>query len=394
MRITMVLFLVLILLSNMSAQSKDTTNLCVGYYQTEAEAVKQLERFSKLYSNEKEWEKRASKIREHIIKGAELENIPTEYREAPFNTIISEKKIMNGYSVQNIAIDGMPGHKITGNLYMPTELKDKNPVVVSPHGHWFAPDNYGRFRPDAQKRFAAFAKMGAIVFAYDMIGFGESTSYSHKNPKAVQIQIFNSMRVLDYLLSLDYADKNNVAVTGASGGGTQTFLLSALDDRVKVSIPVVMVSAHFFGGCNCESGMPIHKAENYETNNVEIAALFAPKPMLLISDGADWTKNTPKVEYPYIKNIYSFFGAENNVENAHFADEVHDYGPSKRKAAYKFLAKHIDGMDYTKILDEDKNVDESFVTLQAIEDLKVFKGKPITFLIDWEYNLSITYEKE
>jgi pimeloyl-ACP methyl ester carboxylesterase len=393
MKKVIVLFLIIISFSNISAQSKDD-NLCVAYYQTEEEAVKQLERFSKLYSNKEEWLKRAERIKKQIIKGAELEQIPEEYRKAPFNAVITEKKVMDGYTVQNIAIDGMPGDKITGNLYMPLKLKKKNPVIASPHGHWFAPDDYGRFRPDVQKRGAAFAKMGAVVFTYDMIGFGESTTYLHSNPKATQIQLFNSMRVLDYLLSKDYADKNNVVVTGASGGGTQTFLLSALDNRVKVSVPVVMVSAHFFGGCNCESGMPIHKSENYETSNVEIAALFAPKPMLLISDGADWTKNTPKVEYPYIKHIYKFFGAEDNVENAHFADEVHNYGFSKRKAAYKFLAKHIDGMDYNKILDKEGNVDESFVTLQAIQDLKVFKDKSIMFLIDWKHNLSETYERK
>jgi hypothetical protein len=289
--------------------------------------------------------------------------------------------------VQNIAIDGLDGDKITGNLYMPIELKEKNPVILAPHGHWFHPDNYGRFRPNLQKRCAVLAKMGAVVFAYDMVGFGESSKYRHSDPKVLKIQTYNSMRVLDYLLSQKYADKNNVGVSGASGGGTQTILITAIDDRITVSVPVVMVSAHFFGGCFCESEMPIHKSATHETNNAEIAALAAPRPMLLISDGHDWTKNTPKVEYPFIKRIYGFYGAEDNVENVHLKDEVHNYGFSKRKAAYKFFAKHL-GLSYNKIVDNDGNVDESFVTLQAIEDLKVFKDKPIMFLIDWNYKIS------
>jgi hypothetical protein len=372
------------------AQTNKNKYLCVGYYQTEAAAVKQLENFSSYYSNKKEWEERAEIIRNGIINGAEMEKIPAEYRKAPFNTVLSKKKVMNGYTVQNIAIDGMPGHQITGNLYMPLELKTKNPIILSPHGHWFNPGNYGRFRPNLQKRCAALAKMGAVVFAYDMIGFGESVTYLHSNPKAVQIQIFNSLRVLDYLYSRDYADTNNVGVTGASGGGTQTILLTALDKRITVSVPVVMVSAHFFGGCNCESGMPIHKSATHETNNAEIAALAAPRPMLLISDGHDWTKNVPNVEYPFIKRIYEFYNAGNNVENVHLPNDYHDYGFSKRKPAYKFLAEHL-GLNYSEILDKNGNVDESFVTLQAVEDLKVF-NRPIMFLSNWKYELSPAYE--
>jgi len=343
------------------------------YQKSEDEAKQQLLRLRENYSNLNEWKQRAETVREAILKGTELYPLPAKY---PLNVIRTEKRVYNGYSVENIAFESLPGVFVTGSLYQP--VSDNGPFagILCPHGHWSNPDDYGRFRSDMQKRCATLARMGAVVFAYDMVGYGEMKDYGwiHRYETTQKLQLWNSIRGVDFLLSLDNIDPKRIAITGASGGGTQTFLLTAVDTRIAVSVPVVQVSAHFNGGCVCESGMPIHKRGDFETNNVEIAALAAPRPMMIISDGEDWTKNCPNLEFPYIQDIYRMYGKVENVENVHFKNEGHDYGFSKRKAVYPFLAKHL-GLDLNAVLNNDGEVDESNITIESYGQLKVFSKK-------------------
>jgi len=353
----------------MAAEEKKPT-LCQGNYQTEEQAKEQLAKFAASYSNLDEWKSRAANIREGILRGAELLPLP---KKCPLNPIIHSKREYTDYTVENAAFESLPGVFVTGNLYRPLAGKGPCPAVLCPHGHFSSPGDYGRFRPDMQKRCATLARMGAVVFAYDMVGYGDwkNAGWQHNRPKALKLQLWNSIRTVDFLTSLADVDPKRIGVTGASGGGTQTFLLTAVDDRVTVSVPTVMVSAHFFGGCNCESGMPIHKSSGHETNNVEIAALAAPRPMLLISDGQDWTKNTPDVEYPHIRSIYELYGAADNVQYVHLADEGHDYGYSKRIAAYQFLAKHL-GLSLVSVKRPDGSIDESSVTIEEQKNMYAF----------------------
>ncbi len=363
-------FLPIVLISfqlELSAQAIDTTMLCRGNHFTEAEGKASLEKFASSYNDLEGWKKRVARIRKGILEGLGITNLNVN---TPLKPITRNKRVHDGYTVENVAFESLPGFFVTGNLYRPTKSLTSYAGILSPHGHGKDP----RFKEYVQKRCASLARMGAVVLSYDMVGYGESDQCAHKFPYAAKLQTINSKRALDYLLSLNNVDPMRIGVSGESGGGTQTFLLTALDDRIAVSVPVVMVSAHFFGGCVCESGMPIHKSADHQTSNVEIAALAAPKPMLLISNGKDWTKNTPDVEFPYIKNVYKLFQKEGNVENVHLATEGHDYGINKRKAAYPFLARHLN-LSLPEIYDTEGKINEDFVTVESEETLKIFNDK-------------------
>jgi uncharacterized protein len=345
--------------------------LCQGNYYTEQEGADKLAAVSKRLKTSNDWQMHADSMRANLRAGMELEVFP---QRTDLNPHFRNKKTLNGYTVESVAFESLPGFFVTGNLYKPAgKLKKKSlAVILAPHGHFPKEDDYGRFMKDIQYGASAMAKMGAMVFAYDMVGWGESVQLPHKYEKVLTFQTWNSMRALDFLLTLPEADPKRIAVTGASGGGTQTFMLAALDERVKVSMPVVMVSAHFFGGCSCESGMPVHKNGNTVYSNAEIACAIAPRPLLLISDGSDWTKNNETVEYPFAQHVYQLFGKESQVELAHFPAEGHDYGKNKRLAAYNFLAKHL-GLNLNNIKDENGKVSEDFVTIQNRKDLTYFK---------------------
>ena len=313
------------------------------------------------------WQTRAARVRAGILRASQLAPLP---KRTPLNIVSHSRRERSGYSVENILLETLPGFFLAGNLYRPTtaDRSSKHPIVLIPQGHF----PHDRFNADNQQLAATFARMGAFAFLYDMVGRGESRQVKHHSPQSLTLQLWNSMRALDFLLELPDADASRVGMTGASGGGTQTFLCTAVDERVTVSAPVVMVSSWVYGGCECESGLPIHRGPGYASNNAEIAALAAPRPQLIISCGKDWTRTVPTREFPYIRNIYRLFGRAELVRNVHFAAEGHDYGPSKRQAVYAFFAEHLrlsrEGVGLPDgRLDESPNTVEPDGNLRAID---------------------------
>ena len=339
------------------------------YHLTEKEGKQYLSGIKQSIASPEDWDERVKGIRQQILQATGLNPMP---KKCSLNPIFGDKRVFDGYQVQNVAFKSLPGVYVTGSLYTPVKPVEKPAAILSPHGHWPKRDDYGRYRPDVQKRCASMARMGATVFSYDMVGYGQlaELGWIHKHPETMKLQIWNSIRSVDFLISLG-VDSTRIACTGASGGGTQTFHLAAVDPRVSVIVPVVMVSYRHFGGCVCELGIPIHDYNGNKINNVEMTASNAPDPLLLVSVGTDATVSNPEVEFPFMQYIYELYGKHMMVENAHFPDEEHGYGPQKRAAVYPFLAKHL-GLDLSMVQNADGAMTEESIIIEEIEALYPF----------------------
>lgn len=359
-------------------QKKNDTVYQVSKYEywrkTPAEGKQHLDQLLASYSSLSAWELRKTELRKCFMDQLRLSPFPGK---TALNPIYTPVRKFDGYTVENVAIETLPGVYLCGSLYRPSKGKGPFPAVLSPHGHFSSSDLniYGRYRPEQQYRCAMLSKMGAVVFSYELFAWGESLlqfeKEVHKTGLALTMQTLNSIRVIDFLTSLPYVDQKRIGVTGESGGGTQAFLLTALDERIAVSVPVVMVSSYFFGGCPCESGLPIHSCSDMGTNNAEIAAMASPRPMLVVSDGSDWTQNVPVIEFPYLQKVYALYGKQSNVENVHLLNEAHDYGISKRLAMYDFMARNL-GLNIKAIKDKAGKIDESGVTIEKYDAMLVF----------------------
>ena len=317
------------------------------------------------------WEARKPILKEQLLVSQGLWPMP---EKVPLNAVIHGKIERDGYTVEKVFFVSHPGHYVTGNLYRPTGKTGKRPAVLYAHGHWqdarlstansWASDKKSgaEATEESSKYFhqagcAMLARLGCVVFHYDMIGNSDNKLIVKKDGKEVNLlvhregfkdvdaqlrlqtfmnlQTFNSVRIVDFLLTLPEVDPGRIGITGASGGGTQSFILAACDERIAAAFPAVMVSTGMQGGCICENCAYLRVG----TTNIELAALIAPRP-LGMTGANDWTKELETKGLPELKAVYKLYGAEGNVM-AKYLSFPHNYNQPSREVMYNFFNKHL-----------------------------------------------------
>jgi len=308
-----------------------------------------------------EWLSRADALRKQILFSAGLWPMPPR---TPLLPQVTGRAELPDITIENVAIQPIPGFYLCGNLYRP-KGDGPFPAVLVAHGHIATgrladEEDVPRAKPapepppDGRSNHVALsvnlARQGYVVFAYDMVGYTDTLQMpEHRNVfdnlrpwlwniSLLGFQLWDSMRALDFLAGLPYVDSRRIGMTGSSGGGSQTFLLTAVDDRIKAAAPVNMVSAHMQGGCLCENGPGLRVG----TDNAEIAALAAPRPLLLVSCTGDWTKNNPQEEWPEIRKVFDLFGVPEKTSVVQF-NYQHNYNVESREAVYAWFGRWLLG---------------------------------------------------
>jgi dienelactone hydrolase len=326
------------------------------------------------------WEARADELRRRVMIATSVWPLP---ERTPLNPVIYGKVQRKGFTVEKVYFESMPNHFVTGLLFRPDDGKTniKRPAVLCPHGHGGRLQDYGEknmaalIKSGAEKfersgrypklaRCAQLARMGCVTFIFDMLGYADSVQidrqlahrFAKQRPKfegkkswglfsaqaelrlqsIMGIQTWNSIRCLDFLEQLPDVDGSRMAVTGGSGGGTQTILLCAIDPRPIAAFPNGMVSTAMQGGCTCENCTLLR----VDSGNVELAALFAPKPQAMTSAN-DWTKEMMTKGYPELKQLYGMLGAEDNVYCREMTHFPHNYNYVSRATMYDWFNKHL-----------------------------------------------------
>jgi dienelactone hydrolase len=324
------------------------------------------------YATLVDWEAHKAHLQRQILIAAGLYPLP---EKTPLHPEISGRIERGDYSIEKVALETMPGYYLGGNLYRPLHPRGKVPTVLTPHGHW----SYGRLENSEGYSGPALginlARQGYVAFAYDMAGYNDTLQTEHRfSSPAYQLwsftplglQLWNSMRALDFVESLPEVDSQRIAVAGASGGATQTMLLAAVDARVRAATPVNMISFIMQGGCQCENAPGLRIG----TSNVEIAAIMAPRPMLLVSATGDWTRNVPREEYPAIRSIYELYKQPDNVTVVQIQAE-HNFNRRSREAVYGFLSQQLLGANSSQ------PVEERSVEAEPLLDMLVWQGRSL-----------------
>jgi dienelactone hydrolase len=339
-----------------------------------------------------QWEDRRDFVQRQLRVSQGLWPMPTK---TPLNAVIHGQIDQGDYTIEKAYFESAPGFFVTGNLYRPKHVSGKVPAVIFPHGHWtdarflIQPDKYvreeiatgqERFEQGGKSRFQSMcvqlARMGCVVWQLDALsdsdskqlgpeivhkfakqrpemnrteGWGLYSPQAEANLQSVMgLQTLNSIRSVDFLLTLPEVDPTRLAVTGSSGGGTQTMLLAATDPRVALSYPVVMVSTSMQGGCTCENATLLR----VNSGNVEIAALFAPKPQGM-NTANDWTKEMATKGFPDLQALYKLYGKKDNVTLQRGEHFPHNYNAVTRSGFYAVLNKHFKLGFETPIIERD-----------------------------------------
>ena len=339
------------------------------------------------------WKERKAELQLRVAIANGLHPMP---EKTPLKAVIHGMVKRDGFTAQKVYFQSVPGFYVTGILFRPQNAKGKLPAILCPHGHGGRLQTHSeakvldeikigaeKFKESGRMpkvaRAATLARLGNVVLLFDMIGYADNVQLSYqlahrfvkqrsemegrkswglystqaelRLQSIMGLQTWNGIRALDFLAGLPDVDPKRMAVTGGSGGGTQTILLGALDERPIVGFPNGMVSTSMQGGCTCESCCLLRVG----TGNVELAALFAPRPQGMTA-ADDWTKAMMSDGYPELQKLYALYGKKEDVICTDLTHFKHNYNYVSRGLMYNWFNRYLKWGLKKPIVEQDFNL--------------------------------------
>ncbi len=293
---------------------------------------------------------------QRAVRQAILASFGQPPERTPLNAQVTGTVVREGYRVENVIFESRPRYYVTANVYVPESGQARFPALLCPVGHWGA----GKACEDYQRFAAYFARRGFVVLCYDGPGQGErvqtfdsvtrrpsvhpgtteyfvTTEHGYLGSYAFLAQssfarylLWDGLRALDYLEQRGDVDKTRIACTGASGGGTQARQLAALDERIRVAIPVA------YGGCAADT------IYSPGVDDADIDALIAPRPLLLVCATGDGAAGNDRKRrgYAQLAPIYETLGARSAID-FFIAESRHGYTSPMYPTVYRWLTKWL-----------------------------------------------------
>jgi dienelactone hydrolase len=330
------------------------------------------------------WEKIKSTRYSELIEMLSMQDMPLNGERCDLNVKITGRIQREGYHIEKLYYESLPGLYVPANLYVPDNIKEPVPAVLYVCGH--APTQKVHY----QSHPAKFAQLGFVCLIIETIQYGEVRGQHHgcyargwfnwysRGYTPAGVEVWNAIRGLDLLADRPEVDEERMGVTGISGGGAQSWFIAAADRRIKAAAPVCGASTleaqittrtidH-----HCDCMMPIN---TYQIDFLNIGALIAPRALLIGQSDRDGLNRVESVQQIYndLKRIYELNGVPENIEYVE-TPGGHSYHQLSREKIFSFFMKHLMGKNVTP--EEAGDIDLSPESLLSEEELKVYVDGP------------------
>jgi cephalosporin-C deacetylase-like acetyl esterase len=330
------------------------------------------------------WKKIRPQRYNEFLETIGIEDMPPVGQRSELNVKITGIIHKEGYRIEKLYYESLPGLYVPANLYIPDNIKEPVPAILYVCGHSREQKVYYQTYP------RKFAQLGFVCLIIETIQYGEVLGEHHgcyargwfnwysRGYTPAGVEVWNAIRGLDLLCERSEVDPERLGVTGRSGGGAQSWFIAAADPRIKVVAPAAgatTLNEHILTRSidrHCDCMVPIN---TFCRDFQDIGALIAPMPLMIVQGNGDNLNPIEGVRelYKNIRKVYDLYGAHEKIVLVEYPGG-HASIPESRKTMFSFFVEHLMGEIIS--IEDIGDYDDSPEIMLTAEELKVYVDRP------------------